>query len=337
CVLAELKKLRDAKLGIEPTAPATVRDRASAVAAADVAQSLLTGQFNLKQPTLGEAAAAGEGSAMTATFAGDANLANKDVSPPARLSVGTMAAKLGVPPPRPAGAVTGTGSGTVRSSVIVADHGDKSTMTESGRHYWRSAARLALQVAEALDYAHQQGVLHRDIKPSNLLLDTQGTLWVTDFGLAKASADVDNLTHTGDIVGTLRYMAPERFNGVSDASGDIYSLGLTLYELAVQRPAYEELDRTQLMKQVTQGAPPAPRKLNHAVPRDLETIILKAIEREPSRRYPSAHALAQDLRRFIDDKPILARQASVAERLWRWSRRNPAVAGLSAAMLLLLV
>jgi serine/threonine-protein kinase len=209
--------------------------------------------------------------------------------------------------------------------------------TETGRHYWQSVARIGIQVAEALEYAHGQGVLHRDIKPSNLLLDTQGTVWVTDFGLAKAAGEGDNLTHSGDIVGTLRYMAPERFSGVSDTRGDIYSLGLTLYELIAQRPAFEETDRTRLIKQVCECAPQPPRRLNPAIPRDLETIVLKAIDREPARRYASAGALAADLKRFVDDRPIQARQVGAAERLWRWARRNPAVACLSAAVFVLLL
>ena len=129
-----------------------------------------------------------------------------------------------------------------------------------------------------------QSVLHRDIKPSNLLLDETGNVWVTDFGLAKATSGGDNLTHTGDIVGTLRYMAPERFNGRGDLCSDIYSLGLTLYELLTLRPAFDEADRSKLVIQVTQEEPPRPRKLNPAVPRDLETVVLKAIARDPAHR-----------------------------------------------------
>jgi WD40 repeat protein/serine/threonine protein kinase/Tfp pilus assembly protein PilF len=213
------------------------------------------------------------------------------------------------------------------SSVVLPGAPAGSVVSESGRHYWQSVARIGIQVADALEYAHEQGLFHRDIKPSNLLLDTQGTVWVTDFGLAKASADGDNLTHTGDIVGTLRYMAPERFQGQSDARGDVYSLGLTLYELLVQRPAFDETDRNKLIHQVTHLDPPQPRKVNPAIPRDLETVILKAIDREPARRYATAGALAEDLRRFVDDKPIQARRVSKRERLWRWCRRNPALAG----------
>jgi serine/threonine protein kinase len=136
-------------------------------------------------------------------------------------------------------------------------------------------ARVGVQVAEALHYAHAQGVLHRDIKPSNLLLDLHGTVWVADFGLAKLADQVD-LTHTGDVVGTWRYMAPERFGGVSDARSDVYSLGLTLYELLALRPAFDGSTRRN-DPAVSLGVPPRPR-VNPEV-RDLETIILKAIER----------------------------------------------------------
>jgi eukaryotic-like serine/threonine-protein kinase len=171
-------------------------------------------------------------------------------------------------------------------------------------------------------------VLHRDIKPSNLLLDLQGMVWVTDFGLAKD--DGENLTHTGDIVGTLSYMAPERFNGVSGPRSDIYSLGVTLYELVTLQPAFKESDRGRLIMRVTHEEPPRPTKLERRVPRDLETIVLKAMAKEPAHRYQSAEAMAEDLRRFLGDHPILARRTSLREHLWRWCRRNPLVAALTA-------
>ena len=193
-----------------------------------------------------------------------------------------------------------------------------------------------MQVADALEYAHRQGVLHRDIKPSNLLLDATGTVWVTDFGLAKAD-DQQNLTHTGDILGTLRYMPPEAFDGKADARGDVYSLGLTLYELLALRPAFDEKDRNRLIKQVTTTEPPRLDRLNRQVPRDLETIVHKAIDRDPAHRYAAAGELAADLQRFLDDEPIQARRVSPAERFLRWCRRNPAVAGLLAAVAILLV
>src|SRR5262249_32301959 len=211
-----------------------------------------------------------------------------------------------------------------------------SNASESNAGYWRSVARIGVQVAEALDYAHSQGILHRDITPSNLLLDMHGTVWVTDFGLAKGG-DAENLTHTGDIVGTIRYMAPERFQGQSDARSDVYALGLTLYELCSLNPAFTEHDRAKLLQQVLHDEPLPLRRVNPAIPRDLETIVHKAMAREPERRYPTPRALAEDLQRFIEDRPIRARRTSTRERLWRWCRRNPAVASLISALVLVLL
>jgi serine/threonine protein kinase len=199
--------------------------------------------------------------------------------------------------------------------------------------YFRQVARLGAQVADALAYAHAQGVLHRDIKPANLLVDAQGTAWVTDFGLAKL-LEQDDLTQPGEMAGTLRYSPPERFKGQSDARGDIFSLGLTLYELLTLRPACDETDPGRLLLQVTQANIPRPRARNPVIPRDLETVVLHCLAPEPQRRYGAAAALAADLRRFLDDRPVRARRAGVVEHAWRWCRRNPAVAGLSAALLL---
>ena len=158
--------------------------------------------------------------------------------------------------------------------------------------YHRRIARVGLQVAEAMAYAHDQGVLHRDIKPSNLLMDDQGTVWVLDFGLAKAEA-VGEHSASRDIVGTLRYMAPERFDGRSDRRSDVYGLGITLYELLTLRPAFDAAQQAALIHQVLHGAPTSPRKIDRRIPRDLETIVLKAMAKEPSARYASAHALAK--------------------------------------------
>ncbi len=205
-----------------------------------------------------------------------------------------------------------------------------------GPAYWRSAAAIALQVAEAIHYAHAHDTLHRDIKPANLLLDSQGVVWVTDFGLAKA-VEQENVTQTGGVVGTLRYMAPEQFSGQTDARSDIYSLGLTLYELVTLRPAFDDSDRSRLIRKIVHDEPVRPRKLDPGIPRDLETIVLKAIARDPAHRYRSAGELARDLQCFLDDRPIQARRVSLAERLWRWSRRNRALAALAASTLALLV
>ena len=192
----------------------------------------------------------------------------------------------------------------------------------------------AVQIAEALAYAHQQGVLHRDIKPSNLLLDAEGNVWVTDFGLAKVEGS-EGPTRTGDIVGTLRYMAPERFEGWSDRRSDIYSLGATLYELLTLRPVFGQAAQAELIDKVIHDAPDPPRKLDPKLPRDLETIVLKAIAKEPGDRYPTAEALGEDLRRFLEDRPMLARRSTPVEQFWRWCRRNPwlAAANITAATL----
>ncbi|OHB65841.1 MAG: hypothetical protein A2V70_16570, partial [Planctomycetes bacterium RBG_13_63_9] len=205
-----------------------------------------------------------------------------------------------------------------------------------GPLYWRSTAKIALQVAEAIQYAHLQNTLHRDIKPANLLLDSQGVIWVTDFGLAKAM-EQNNVTQTGAIVGTLRYMAPEQLSAQSDARSDIYSLGLTLYELLTLQPVFEDTSRSGLIWKIMHQEPSRPRKLDPEIPRDLETIVLKSIAREPAARYQSAREMAEDLRRFLDDRPVAARRITPPERLWRWCRRNPVVAGLTSAVLAMVV
>ena len=221
-------------------------------------------------------------------------------------------------------------SGMSHGSAI-SNHSELSD-TQDDTRYYRSVARVGLQVAEALAYAHSQGILHRDIKPSNLLLDAKGTVWVTDFGLAKAEG-TDALTHTGDIVGTLRYMAPERFEGWSDPRSDVYALGVTLYELLTLQYLFAEGNRVKLIDRVVHEAPTGPRKLDRSIPRDLETIVLKAVAKEPAQRYVSAEQMAEDLQRFLADKPVLARRTSATEQAWRWCRRNPALAGASALAL----
>ena len=208
--------------------------------------------------------------------------------------------------------------------------------TGPDREAHRVAAGVGRQVAEALAYAHGHGVLHRDIKPSNLLIDDHGTAWVADFGLAKEREGV-NLTRTGDVVGTLRYMAPERFDGRSDARSDIYALGVTFYELLTFHPAFEESDRSRLIERILRDEPPPPRRLDRSIPRNLETIVVKAMAvGAPPTGMQTASAMAEDLRRFLADESILARRAGPAERTWRWSRRNPAIAALLAALVLVL-
>jgi serine/threonine protein kinase len=201
--------------------------------------------------------------------------------------------------------------------------------------YFRRVARLGEQAAEALAYAHAQGIVHRDIKPSNLILDRFGEIWITDFGLAKFS-DLEGMTHSRDVVGTLRYMAPEQLNGWADPRTDVHGLGLTLFELLALRPALDARDRVALLKQVSEQQPPPLTHVEPRVPRDLETIVQKAIAKEPADRYQSATELSADLRRFLADQPIQARRVSAADRLRRWCRRNPGIASLSGTLMVVL-
>jgi WD40 repeat protein len=221
------------------------------------------------------------------------------------------------------------------TSAVMPGGAQLSSVESRHRAFHRGVAQIGRQAASALAHAHARAIVHRDVKPSNLLLDTEGVVWVSDFGLAKV--DEDDLTRTGDILGTLRYMAPERFRGRGDARADLYSLGLTLYELLVLRPAFDSPDRVALSEQIKTLEPPRPRSIDPRVPRDLETIVLKAIEKDPRARYASAEALAEDLRRFLDDEPILARRVGAAERYLRWARRNPVVAVLGGVLTAVLV
>ncbi len=203
------------------------------------------------------------------------------------------------------------------------------------------AALLGVQAAEALEHAHQLGVIHRDVKPANLLVDTRGNLWITDFGLAHCQTQAE-LTRTGDLVGTLRYMSPEQAQAQRaqvDHRTDIYSLGVSLYELLTLEPAFRGNDRQELLQQIAGQEPWPPRRLNKAIPRELETIVLKALSKSPAERYATAQELADDLRRFLDDRPIQARRPTLAQRLRRWLRRHKAVAvtaGLAGGLFLLL-
>jgi serine/threonine protein kinase/Flp pilus assembly protein TadD len=203
--------------------------------------------------------------------------------------------------------------------------------------YFRTVARLGVQAAEALEHAHEQGVIHRDVKPGNLLLDGRGHLWVTDFGLARLQTDA-GLTMTGDLVGTLRYMSPEQALAqrvVIDHRTDLYSLGATLYELLTLQPAFTGTDRQELLRQIAFEEPRPSRRLNKAIPAELETVVLKALEKNPADRYGTAQELADDLRRFLEDKPIWARRPTLWQRAVKWARRHRPVVGAVAAVLLL--
>ncbi len=271
-----------------PHPPATSRPSRAAVA--DVARSLASGQFGEGASPLRGETSTEENSSETAIF------------PPPNIPSEFLPSD---PPP-----------------VVLPGSGEISTQTGLKPADFRAVARIGVQVADALEYANCQGVLHRDIKPSNLLLDTRGNVWVADFGLAK-TIGANGLTATGDIVGTLRYMAPERLQGRCDARADVYSLGLSLYELAAQDRAFEEADRFHLIERIRREGPPRLATRAPRVPRDLETIIHKAIAREPDQRYATAGALADELRRFLDGRTILARRASLPERMVRWCGRNP--------------
>jgi WD40 repeat protein/serine/threonine protein kinase len=203
--------------------------------------------------------------------------------------------------------------------------------------YFRQVVHWGIQAAEALEHAHQLGVIHRDVKPGNLMVDARGHLWVTDFGLARVRTDV-SLTGPGDLVGTLRYMSPEQAlasRGGVDHRTDVYSLGATLYELLTLRSAFEGTDRQALLRQIAFEDPRRPRRLDRAIPVDLEKVVLKAMAPYPADRYATAQDLADDLRRFQSGEPVRARPPTLAGRAARWVRRRPAgAAALGLALLL---
>lgn len=202
--------------------------------------------------------------------------------------------------------------------------------------YFRLIAKLGMQAAEALHYAHQKGVVHRDIKPANLLLDPGGQVWVTDFGVAQVYSGDNSLTRTGDLPGTLRYMSPEQASGravVLDQRTDVYSLGITLYELLTLERAFSAETREQLLQDVQATEPRALRSIAQSIPKELATIVGKAISKDPADRYSSAKDLADDLGRFLRDEPIQARPPSMIDKGIKWARRHRAVVAVAVAML----
>ncbi len=203
--------------------------------------------------------------------------------------------------------------------------------------FFQTAARLMLQAAQALEHAHEFGIIHRDVKPANLLLDAQGVLWVADFGLAQFHADA-GLTRTGDVLGTLRYMSPEQASGqkaLLDRRTDVYSLGATFYELLTLAPIFQGRDVQYLLHQVLHVEPRPLRQLDKTIPSELETILLKSVSKNPDDRYRTAGELAADLQRYLDHQPIRARRPSLVDRVRKWSRRHPSV--VISGMLLLAV
>jgi WD40 repeat protein/serine/threonine protein kinase len=208
-----------------------------------------------------------------------------------------------------------------------------------GAAYSRRAAELIAAAADALEHAHSLGVVHRDVKPANLMLDAHGKLWVTDFGLARFGADA-GLTMSGDLLGTLRYMSPEQAlakHGLVDHRTDVYALGATLYELLTLRPAVDGRDREEVLRKIAFAEPTPPRQIDHGIPADLETIALKALEKNPAERYATARELADDLRRFLNSVPIHAKPPTLRQRIGKWAQRHRPMVLVASLFLLLAV
>jgi serine/threonine protein kinase/Flp pilus assembly protein TadD len=202
--------------------------------------------------------------------------------------------------------------------------------------YFGRIAEWGIQAAEALEHAHSLGIVHRDIKPANLMIDSNGSLWVTDFGLARTASDA-GLTITGDVLGTLRYMSPEQAlakHGLVDHRTDVYSLGVTLYELLTGTPTVEGKDREEILNAITLQEPRSPRSRDAAIPWDLDTIVLRAIAKEAVDRYTTAREFAEDLRNFLESRPLRARRPGLVLRLRKWARRHRTVVWAAAAILL---
>ena len=230
--------------------------------------------------------------------------------------------------------------GKTLAEIIAGNDFNDSDNHSSKRTSAETVARLGVQAADALEHAHESGVLHRDVKPANMLVQPDGHLWLTDFGLARLDDDV-TMTVTGDILGTLRYMSPEQALGqraVVDQRADVYSLGTTLYEMVTGCPAFPGTDRFQLLQQIATVEPRRPRQIASSIPVDLETILLKAMAKEPGARYVSAAELRDDLKRFLNQEAIRAKPPSVRMRLTRWAQRHQSLVWTAiAAMVIVMI
>jgi serine/threonine protein kinase/tetratricopeptide (TPR) repeat protein len=299
-VLADLRRLR------APDEP-WVQDRwGDAALIRTVSQGLVTGGFGV---------ATGAPLESTQPFTFDSVAGEPDGGPAEDLAPQAPAPDVDPEPPEPC---------------------SNSLVDQPEARYYREVARVGAQVAQALAYAHQRGVVHRDIKPSNLLIDARGNVWITDFGLAKFEESGD-LSVSLEVVGTLRYMSPERLEGKSDPRCDIYSLGATLYELLTLRSAFHAGNQMALIDRIRHVPPKPLRQHDRRIPRDLETIVLKAMAKDPDDRFPNAQEMAAELGRFVEGRPIRSRRIPTSERFWRWCRRNPATAALIGVVGFLLV
>lgn len=234
------------------------------------------------------------------------------------------------------GSPAGAGSDSAMRDEAVKNVADSSGIGKSSRDRFDTIAKWISSVADALHYAHEQGVIHRDVKPSNLMLGQDGRVRLTDFGLARL-AEQPGMTMTGEMLGTPRYMSPEQVAAGRievDARTDVYSLGATLYELLTLRPPFPGTARDQIIGQVISTDPKRPRRVDASIPVDLETICLKAMEKDVSRRYQSAGEFAADLRRYVDRYAIKAKRTGPLGRLQKWAKRHPTVAALSMCLLL---
>jgi serine/threonine protein kinase/Flp pilus assembly protein TadD len=247
-----------------------------------------------------------------------------------------QARQAGGTPPAAAGAATldyapGAGAPTAPVAALSTRHSGP-----QGRNFYRTAAELVAQAADALEHAHSFGIVHRDVKPGNLLVDDAGRVYVSDFGLARFGPDA-GLTASGDLLGTLRYMAPEQVlarHGLVDHRADVYALGATLYELLTGRPAVDAAERAEILRKIAFEDPTPPRKLDKMIPQELETITLKCLAKNPAERYATAGDLADDLRRWLEHKTIKAKPPSLRQRLDKWARRHRPAVGAGLVVLL---